>query len=77
MIHSLPIVLRLLEGVGLPELLIQLATLAILETADDLKSQATLRTRTFKYHLDLGHNSQSYDPLAHIPKHSRDGSRSQ
>ncbi|XP_073408424.1 uncharacterized protein [Dendrobates tinctorius] len=63
-------VLRLLEVVGWKELLIQLATLPILETADDLKSQATLRTRTFKYHLDLGQNSQSYDALAHIPEHS-------
>ncbi|XP_073434726.1 nuclear pore complex protein Nup160-like [Dendrobates tinctorius] len=63
-------VLRLLEGVVLPELLIQLATLAISETADDLKSQATLRTRIFKYHLDLGH-SQLYDALAHISDRSR------
>ncbi|XP_040265174.1 nuclear pore complex protein Nup160 [Bufo bufo] len=64
-------VLRLLEGVGLPELVIQLATLAITETAEDLKSQATLRTRIFKYHLDLGHNSQAYDALTLIPDHSR------
>ncbi|XP_073515088.1 nuclear pore complex protein Nup160 isoform X1 [Phyllobates terribilis] len=64
-------VLRLLEGVGLPELVIQLATLAISETADDQKSQATLRTRIFKYHLDLRHNSQAYDALTLIPDHSR------
>ncbi|CAJ0956067.1 unnamed protein product [Ranitomeya imitator] len=64
-------VLRLLEGVGLPELVIQLATLAISETADDLKSQATLRTRIFKYYLDLGHNSRAYDALTLIPDHSR------
>ncbi|XP_073436628.1 uncharacterized protein [Dendrobates tinctorius] len=64
-------VLRLLEVVGWKELLIQLATLPILETVDDLKSQATLRTRTFNYHLDLGQNSQSYDALAHIPERSR------
>ncbi|KAM4017014.1 nuclear pore complex protein Nup160 [Anomaloglossus baeobatrachus] len=64
-------VLRLLEAVGLPELVIQLATLAITETADDLKSEATLRTRIFKYHLDLEHNSQAYDALILIPDHSR------
>ncbi|XP_073436631.1 uncharacterized protein [Dendrobates tinctorius] len=63
-------VLRLLEVVGWKELLIQLATLPILETADDLKSQATLRTHTFNYNLDLGQNSQSYDALAHIHEHS-------
>ncbi|XP_077137158.1 nuclear pore complex protein Nup160-like [Ranitomeya variabilis] len=38
-------VLHLLERVDFPELLIQLATLAISETVDGLKSQATLRTR--------------------------------
>ncbi|XP_077137627.1 nuclear pore complex protein Nup160-like [Ranitomeya variabilis] len=37
-------VLHLLERVDFPELLIQLATLAISETVDGLKSQATLRT---------------------------------
>ncbi|XP_077110954.1 uncharacterized protein LOC143766852 [Ranitomeya variabilis] len=45
-------VLHLLERVDLPELLIQLATLAISETVDDLKCQATLRTRIFMHHLD-------------------------
>ncbi|KAG9475798.1 hypothetical protein GDO78_003943 [Eleutherodactylus coqui] len=64
-------VLRLLEGAGLPELVIDLATLALTEAADDLKSQATLRTRIFKYYLDLGHNSQAYDALTLIPDHSR------
>ncbi|XP_077105282.1 nuclear pore complex protein Nup160-like isoform X2 [Ranitomeya variabilis] len=64
-------VLHLLERVDLPELLIQLATLAISETVDDLKSQATLRTRIFKHHLDFGHNRQSYNAVAHIPDHSR------
>ncbi|XP_077146218.1 nuclear pore complex protein Nup160-like isoform X2 [Ranitomeya variabilis] len=38
-------VLHLLERVDFPELLIQLATLAISETVDGLKSQAALRTR--------------------------------
>lgn len=47
-------VLRLLEMLGLPELVIQLATLAIMESADDWRSQATLRTCIFKHHLDLG-----------------------
>ncbi|XP_075044180.1 nuclear pore complex protein Nup160 [Mixophyes fleayi] len=64
-------VLRLLEDVGLPELVIQLSTLAITEAADDWRSQAALRTRIFKHHLDLGHNSQAYDALTQIPDHGR------
>ncbi|XP_053305363.1 nuclear pore complex protein Nup160 [Spea bombifrons] len=64
-------VLRLLEDIGLPELVIQLSTLAITEAADDWRSQAALRTRIFKHHLDLGHNSQAYDALTQIPDPSR------
>ncbi|XP_029438431.1 nuclear pore complex protein Nup160 [Rhinatrema bivittatum] len=64
-------VLRLLEDVGLPELVIQLATLAVTEAADDWRSQAALRTRIFKYHLDLGHNSQAYEALTQILDSSR------
>ncbi|XP_077176981.1 nuclear pore complex protein Nup160 [Paroedura picta] len=64
-------VLRLLDTMGLPELIIQLATLAITEAADDWRSQATLRTCIFKHHLDLGHNSQAYEALTHNPDSSR------
>ncbi|KAM8939771.1 nuclear pore complex protein Nup160 [Pelodytes ibericus] len=64
-------VLRLLEDVGLPELVIQLSTLAISEAGDDWRSQAALRTRIFKHYLDLGHNSQAYDSMTHIPDSSR------
>ncbi|KAL0968663.1 hypothetical protein UPYG_G00269910 [Umbra pygmaea] len=64
-------VLRLLEDVGLPELIIQLATLAITEAVDDLRSQAALWTRIFKHHLDLGHNSQAYEALTQNPDSSR------
>uniref|UniRef100_A0A8C8SMP3 Nucleoporin 160 n=1 Tax=Pelusios castaneus TaxID=367368 RepID=A0A8C8SMP3_9SAUR len=64
-------VLRLLDVVGLPELVIQLATLAITEAADDWRSQATLRTCIFKHHLDLGHNSQAYEALTQNPDASR------
>ncbi|ERE70222.1 nuclear pore complex protein [Cricetulus griseus] len=64
-------VLRLLDVVGLPELVIQLATSAITEAGDDWKSQATLRTCIFKHHLDLGHNSQAYEALTQIPDSSR------
>ncbi|KAM5246977.1 nuclear pore complex protein Nup160 isoform 1-T1 [Ctenodactylus gundi] len=64
-------VLRLLDVVGLPELVIQLATVAITEAGDDWKSQATLRTCIFKHHLDLGHNSQAYEALTQIPDSSR------
>uniref|UniRef100_A0A452I224 Uncharacterized protein n=1 Tax=Gopherus agassizii TaxID=38772 RepID=A0A452I224_9SAUR len=64
-------VLRLLDVVGLPELVIQLATLAITEAADDWRSQATLRTCIFKHHLDLGHNSQAYEALTQNPDSSR------
>uniref|UniRef100_A0A6I8QZ96 Nucleoporin 160kDa n=1 Tax=Xenopus tropicalis TaxID=8364 RepID=A0A6I8QZ96_XENTR len=64
-------VLRLLEDVGLPELVIQLATIAISEASDDWRSQAALRTRIFKHHLDMGHNSQAYDALTQIPDTSR------
>ncbi|XP_040836190.1 nuclear pore complex protein Nup160 [Ochotona curzoniae] len=64
-------VLRLLDVIGLPELVIQLATSAITEAGDDWKSQATLRTCIFKHHLDLGHNSQAYEALTQIPDASR------
>ncbi|EPQ10536.1 Nuclear pore complex protein Nup160 [Myotis brandtii] len=64
-------VLRLLDVVGLPELVIQLATSAVTEAGDDWKSQATLRTCIFKHHLDLGHNSQAYEALTQIPDSSR------
>ncbi|XP_045147051.1 nuclear pore complex protein Nup160, partial [Echinops telfairi] len=64
-------VLRLLDVVGLPELVIQLATAAVTEAGDDWKSQATLRTCIFKHHLDLGHNSQAYEALTQIPDSSR------
>uniref|UniRef100_A0A670YTG5 Nucleoporin 160 n=1 Tax=Pseudonaja textilis TaxID=8673 RepID=A0A670YTG5_PSETE len=64
-------VLHLLDTMGLPELIIQLATLAITEAADDWRSQATLRTCIFKHHLDLGHNNQAYEALTHNPDPSR------
>ncbi|XP_063800728.1 nuclear pore complex protein Nup160 isoform X2 [Pseudophryne corroboree] len=64
-------VLRLLEDVGLPEMVIKLSNMAITEAADDWRSQAALRTRIFKHHLDLGHNSQAYDAMTQIPDHSR------
>uniref|UniRef100_A0A9J8D3V8 Nucleoporin 160 n=1 Tax=Cyprinus carpio carpio TaxID=630221 RepID=A0A9J8D3V8_CYPCA len=64
-------VLRLLEDIGLPELVINLATLAISEAANDERSQAALWTRIFKHHLDLGHNSQAYEALTQNPDSSR------
>uniref|UniRef100_A0A8C8HBT5 Nuclear pore complex protein Nup160 n=1 Tax=Oncorhynchus tshawytscha TaxID=74940 RepID=A0A8C8HBT5_ONCTS len=64
-------VLRLLEDVGLPELVIHLATLAITEAVNDPRSQAALWTRIFKHHLDLGHNSQAYEALTQNPDSSR------
>uniref|UniRef100_A0A8C2TN59 Nucleoporin 160 n=1 Tax=Coturnix japonica TaxID=93934 RepID=A0A8C2TN59_COTJA len=64
-------VLRLLDMVGLPELVIQLASLAIMESADDWRTQATLRTCIFKHHLDLGHNSDAYVALTQNPDPSR------
>ncbi|XP_066217650.1 nuclear pore complex protein Nup160 [Saccopteryx leptura] len=64
-------ILRLLDAVGLPELVIQLATSAVTEAGDDWKSLATLRTCIFKHHLDLGHNSQAYEALTQIPDISR------
>ncbi|KAK9516046.1 hypothetical protein VZT92_024008 [Zoarces viviparus] len=60
-------VLRLLEDVGLPELVIQLASLAITEAVSDANSQAALWTRIFKHHLDLGHNSEAYEALTQNP----------
>ncbi|KAL4622892.1 nuclear pore complex protein Nup160 [Arapaima gigas] len=64
-------VLRLLEDVGLPELVIQLATVAISEATNDIRSQAALQTRIFKHHLDLGHNSEAYEALTQNPDASR------
>ncbi|XP_068117185.1 nuclear pore complex protein Nup160 isoform X2 [Hyperolius riggenbachi] len=64
-------VLRLLEDMALPELVIQLATMAISEAADDVTSQAALRTRIFKHYLDLGDNCQAYESMTQIPDHSR------
>ncbi|XP_051916119.1 nuclear pore complex protein Nup160 [Hippocampus zosterae] len=63
-------VLRLLEDVGLPELVIQLAMLALAEAVDDVSSQAALWTRIFKHHLDLGHNSEAYEALIQNPDSS-------
>ncbi|XP_066505753.1 nuclear pore complex protein Nup160 isoform X2 [Hoplias malabaricus] len=64
-------VLRLLEDVGLPELVIHLATLAISEAVNDERSQAALWTRIFKHHLDLGHNREAYEALTQNPDPSR------
>ncbi|XP_053741482.1 nuclear pore complex protein Nup160 [Synchiropus splendidus] len=61
--------LRLLEDVGLPEQVIQLAFLVLTE-ATDTASQAALWTRIFKHHLDLGHNSQAYEALIQNPDSS-------
>ncbi|XP_051237157.1 nuclear pore complex protein Nup160 isoform X3 [Dicentrarchus labrax] len=63
-------VLRLLEDVGLSELVIQLASLAITEAVSDINSQAALWTRIFKHHLDLGHNSEAYEALTQNPDSS-------
>ncbi|KAM9377512.1 nuclear pore complex protein Nup160 isoform 2-T2 [Pholidichthys leucotaenia] len=63
-------VLRLLEDVGLPELVIQLATLAVTEAVNDVGSQAALWTRIFKHHLNLGHNSEAYEALTQNPDSS-------
>ncbi|CAN9498665.1 unnamed protein product [Ophioblennius macclurei] len=63
-------VLRLLEDVCLPELVIQMASLAIAEAANDVSSQAALWTRIFKHHLDLGHNSEAYEALTQNPDSS-------
>ncbi|KAK2880678.1 nuclear pore complex protein Nup160 isoform X2 [Channa argus] len=63
-------VLRLLEDVGLPELVIQLTSLALTEAANDISSQAALWTRIFKHHLDLGHNSEAYEALTQNPDSS-------
>ncbi|XP_056272077.1 nuclear pore complex protein Nup160 [Pseudoliparis swirei] len=60
-------VLRLLEDVGLPELVIQLASLAITEACSDAHSQAALWTRVFKHQLDLGHNREAYEALTQNP----------
>uniref|UniRef100_A0A3Q3W6F3 Uncharacterized protein n=1 Tax=Mola mola TaxID=94237 RepID=A0A3Q3W6F3_MOLML len=60
-------VLRLLEDVGLPQLVIQLASLAITEAVNDVNSQAALWTRIFKHHLDLAHNSEAYEALTQNP----------
>ncbi|XP_030633341.1 nuclear pore complex protein Nup160 [Chanos chanos] len=64
-------VLRLLEDVGLAELVIRLATLAIAEAVNDDRSRAALWTRIFKHHLDLGHNNQAYEALIQNPDTSR------
>ncbi|XP_060784508.1 nuclear pore complex protein Nup160 isoform X1 [Neoarius graeffei] len=64
-------VLRLLEDVGLPDLVIQLATLAVSEAVNDQRSQAALWTRIFKHHLDLGHNREAYEALTQNPDPSR------
>uniref|UniRef100_A0A1A7YTS7 Nucleoporin 160kDa n=1 Tax=Iconisemion striatum TaxID=60296 RepID=A0A1A7YTS7_9TELE len=63
-------VLRLLEDVGLPEFVIQLASMAITEAVGDAYSQAALWTKIFKHHLDLGHNSEAYEALTQNPDSS-------
>ncbi|XP_061578278.1 nuclear pore complex protein Nup160 [Cololabis saira] len=70
-LHYYNKVLRLLEDVGLPELVIQLASLAISEAGEQAdNSQAALWTRIFKHHLDLGHNSEAYEALTQNPDSS-------
>ncbi|XP_061631140.1 nuclear pore complex protein Nup160 isoform X2 [Phyllopteryx taeniolatus] len=69
-LHYYNKVLRLLEDVGLPELVIQLATLALAEAVNDVSSQAALWTRIFKHHLDLGHNTEAYQALIQNPDSS-------
>ncbi|NXC50021.1 NU160 protein, partial [Penelope pileata] len=64
-------VLRLLDMVGLPELVIELASRAIMASADDRRTEATLMTCIFKHHLDLGHNSKAYVALTQNPDPSR------
>uniref|UniRef100_A0A3P8X3L6 Nucleoporin 160 n=1 Tax=Cynoglossus semilaevis TaxID=244447 RepID=A0A3P8X3L6_CYNSE len=64
-------VLRLLEDVGQPELVISLSSLAIKEAENDINSQAALWTRIFKHHLDLGHNSEAYEALIQNPESSQ------
>uniref|UniRef100_A0A4W4DVH5 Nucleoporin 160 n=1 Tax=Electrophorus electricus TaxID=8005 RepID=A0A4W4DVH5_ELEEL len=56
--------------IGLPELVINLATLAISEAGTDQRRQAALWTRIFKHHLDLGHNREAYEALTQNPEHS-------
>ncbi|RVE71390.1 hypothetical protein OJAV_G00051340 [Oryzias javanicus] len=63
-------VLRLLEDAGLPELVVQLASLAVTEAGGGVVSQAALWTRMFKHHLDLGHNSEAYEALTQNPDSS-------
>lgn len=46
-------VLRLLEDVGLPELVVQLASLAITEAASDVNSQVTFSTQVNR-HVNRG-----------------------
>ncbi|XP_072374893.1 nuclear pore complex protein Nup160 [Scyliorhinus torazame] len=64
-------VLRLLEDMALPELVLQLAAIAVTEARDDWKILAALWTKIFKHHLDLGHNHQAYESLTQNPDSSR------
>uniref|UniRef100_A0A3P9ILY1 Nucleoporin 160 n=1 Tax=Oryzias latipes TaxID=8090 RepID=A0A3P9ILY1_ORYLA len=63
-------VLRLLEDMALPELVVQLASLAVTEAGGGVVRQAALWTRMFKHHLDLGHNSEAYEALTQNPDSS-------
>nr|XP_057932206.1 nuclear pore complex protein Nup160 [Doryrhamphus excisus] len=69
-LHYYNKVLCLLEDVGLPELVIELAMSALPEAISDVSSQAALWTRIFKHHLDLGHNSEAYEALVQNPDSS-------
>ncbi|XP_060694690.1 nuclear pore complex protein Nup160 [Hemiscyllium ocellatum] len=64
-------VLRLLEDMALPALVLQLAAIAVTEARDDWKILAALWTKIFKHHLDLGHNHQAYESLTQNPDSSR------
>ncbi|XP_069751270.1 nuclear pore complex protein Nup160 isoform X2 [Narcine bancroftii] len=64
-------VLRLLEDMGLPDLVLQLTSIAVTEARDDWKILAMLWTKIFKHHLDLGHNHQAYESLNQNPDPSR------
>ncbi|XP_046552449.1 LOW QUALITY PROTEIN: nuclear pore complex protein Nup160-like [Haliotis rubra] len=64
-------VIRQFEEFNLPDMVIQLAKTAIGAASEEDENLATLWSKVFKYHLELGHNEDAYGAMIANPEPSR------
>ncbi|XP_071104860.1 nuclear pore complex protein Nup160-like isoform X1 [Haliotis cracherodii] len=64
-------VIRQFEEFNLPDMVIHLAKTAIGAASEDDDNLATLWSKVFKYHLELGHNEDAYEAMIANPEPSR------